>query len=132
MKETVEDLIPVGDYETLLNRIKWSERLNVLLFLSVLFVAFFAFVAVGVHTYQYEKRLQRQVNEFRQDVLAITGDQNLAIQDLNQLVSDRSWVSFQRLSIEQLNEFIHQHGYKGDSLTVTDAHALEADGVGGK
>ena len=132
MKETVEDLIPVGDYETLLNRIKWSERLNVLLFLSVLSVAFFAFVAIGVHTFQYEKRLQQNVKAFKQDVLAITGDQNLAIQDLNRVVLDRSWVSFQRLSIEQLNEFIHQHGYEGDALTVTDVHALAADGVGGK
>ena len=58
------DWIPIGNYESLIKRIKWSERLNLILFFSVLLVSFGAFIAIGAHTYQYEMRLEQTVKTF--------------------------------------------------------------------
>jgi len=129
MEEEIEDLIPIGDYQTLLKRIQRSERLNSILFFSILIVSFVAFIAVGIHTYRFEKRLQRAVGEFQRDVLVVTANQNAAIQDLNRVVLNRDWINYQRLSLKQLQNFYE--------LTEIDSISLgkngeTTDGVGGK
>jgi hypothetical protein len=130
MEEIIEDLIPVQEYDHLIKRIKWSERLNVLLFFSILLVSFLAVAAVGVHTYQYEKRLHLAFKDFKTDVLALTGDQNIAIGNLNRVVADRNWVNFQRVSLEQLKGFCDLRD--GDPKHVIVMSTPEEDGVGGK
>jgi hypothetical protein len=129
MEEVIEDLIPVGEYERLIRRIKWSERLNVLLFFSILLVSFLAVLAVGVHTYQYEKKLHLAFSEFKTDVLALTGDQNIAIRNLNRVVADRNWVNFQRVSLEQLKGFCDLRDGDPEKVVVM---SLQKDGIGGK
>lgn len=104
-EDGIEELIPATELKALEQRIKWSSRLNVLLFFCVICASVFAFVAVGAHTYQYEQRLDRTVKEFKKDILALTGQQNIAINDLNRLVLDRDWINYQRLSLKQLQAF---------------------------
>jgi hypothetical protein len=130
MEEKIEDLIPVRDYDGLMKKLKWSERLNVLLFLSILVAVFFTFIAIGLHTYQYEKRLDQSLNEFKEDVLALTGDQNLAIRDLNSVVRDRNWINFQRMSLEQLQGFCDLR--EDDPTEIIVINLEEKEGLGGK
>jgi hypothetical protein len=130
MEEIIEDLIPVRDYDGLMKKLKWSERLNVLLFFSILCALFLAFVAIGAHTYQYEKRLDQSLQAFKEDVLALTGDQNLAIRDLNSVVRDRNWINFQRISLEQLQGFCDLR--EDDPTEIIVINSDEKEGVGGK
>ncbi len=131
MEEIVEDLIPIGDYESLIKRIKWSERLNILLFMGVLFVSFLAFIAIGAHTYRYEKRLHQAVKGFKNDVMALTMAQNAAINDLNRVVLDKTWINFQRISLEQLQDFsnLRDYGKKPEPAMVISTG--DGEGVGG-
>jgi hypothetical protein len=124
------DWIPIGDYESLIKRIKWSERLNLVLFMAVLVVAFGAFIAVGAHTYQYEKRLGETVKTFKEDLLAVTGDQNIAINELNKVVLDRNWVNYQRVTLEQLKGFCDLRDEDPEAIVIENSKGDE--GVGGK
>ena len=132
MEEMVEDLIPIGEYDSLIKRIKWSERFNILLCVTVLFVTFMAFIAIGAHTYRYEKRLHQAVEGFKNDVMALTVAQNAAISDLNRVVLDKTWINFQRISLEQLQDFstLSDYGKKPEPVMVISAGDVE--GVGGK
>ena len=131
MKSRIEgDWIPIGNYEKLINRIKWSERLNLILFVCVLFVSFGAFIAIGAHTYQYEKRLEQTVSGFKDDILAITGDQNIAIGNLNRIVLDRNWINYQRVTLEQLKDFSDLRNENLRSNIIVDG--TREEGVGGK
>lgn len=130
MEEIVEDLVPVDEYNLLMKKLERSERLNVLLFLSILCALFLACLAIGTHTYQYEKRLERSLKEFKQDVLALTGDQNRAIHDLNSVVLDRNWVNFQRMSLEQLQGFCDLREDDPTEIMVINFEGKE--GLGGK
>ena len=132
MEEIVEDLIPIGDYDSLIKRIKWSERLNIFLFITVLFISFMAFIAIGAHTFRYEKRLHQAVNGFKNDVMALTVAQNAAISDLNRVVLDKTWINFQRISLEQLQDFssLLDYGKKPEPVMVISTGDVE--GVGGK
>lgn len=129
MEEAIEDLVPIGEYETLIKRIQRSERLNTILFFSILAVTFLGFITVGIHTYRYEKRIHGIVNEFKRDVLVVAANQNAAIQDLNQVVLNRDWINYQRLSLEQLQKFYELTEL--DSTTIGDTGRSNA-GVGGK
>jgi hypothetical protein len=131
MKSRIEgDWIPIGNYEKLIKRIKWSERLNLILFLSVLLISFGSFITIGAHTYHYEVRLEQTVNTFKDDILAITGDQNIAIRNLNNIVSDRNWINFQRVTLEQLKDFSDLRYEDPDMIIPVDGKTQE--GVGGK
>ena len=131
MKSRIEgDWIPIGNYEKLIKRVKWSERLNLILFLSVLLISFGAFLAIGAHTYHYEVRLEQTVKMFKDDILAITGDQNIAIGDLNKIVSDRNWINFQRVTLEQLKDFCDLRDQDSDTIITVDE--TNEEGVGGK
>jgi hypothetical protein len=124
------DWIPIGNYESLIKRIKWSERLNLILFFSVLLVSFGAFIAIGAHTYQYEMRLEQTVKTFKEDVLAVTGDQNIAIGELNRVVLDRDWITYQRVTLEQLKDFCDLRDEELDTILIVDESSDES--VGGK
>jgi hypothetical protein len=128
--QTDGDWIPIGNYETLIKRIKWTERLNLVLFVTVLLVSFGAFIAIGAHTYQYEKRLDHAVKTFKEDVLAVTGDQNIAINELNRVVLDRDWVNYQRVTLEQLKGFCDLR--EEDPKTIVIVNSKDENGVGGK
>jgi len=128
MEGEIEDVIPVGEYEMLMKRIRRSERLNSLLFFSIMAVTFLAFIAIGLHTYRYEKRLQRVVSEFKRDVQVVAANQNAAIQDLNQVVLNRDWINYQRLSLKQLQNFYELTDFEAVSF---GEHA-QNNGVGGK
>ena len=130
MDEIKEDLIPVRDYDRLIERIEKSERLNGVLFYSMLLVSVFVFFAIAVNTYQYEKRLDQSVREFRQNVLALTGDQNIAIEKLNRIVLDRNWITFQRMSLEQLKTFYNLR--EGETVKVIVVGVDKEKGAGGK
>jgi lipopolysaccharide export LptBFGC system permease protein LptF len=134
MREYVEDLVPVEDYESLLRRVKWSEKLNVILFMTVLFVSFFSFVVIGFHTYQYENRIDRSLRQFKAEILSLTGDQNSAIYDLNQIVTDKKWITFQRLSAEQLQDFFEmiEDSRDLDDIYIANSPEKNKEGVGGK
>ena len=132
MEEMIEDLIPIGEYDSLIKRIKWSERLNILLCVTIIFVTFIAFIAIGAHTYQYEKRLHQAVEGFKNDVMALTMVQNAAISDLNQVVLDKTWINFQRISLEQLQDFSNLSDYGKKPEPVMMISAGDTDGVGGK
>lgn len=124
-----EELMKISDYENLLKRIEWSEKLNLLLSLGVLFIAFSAIVAIGMHTDRYERRLQNAVKEFEADVLALTGDQNIAIRELSKLVLDRDWVNYQRLSLKQLQHFCELRDH--DPKQTRAASPKRKNGLGG-
>ena len=124
------DWIPIGNYESLIKRVKWAERLNLVLFTCVLLVSFSAFIAIGAHTYQYEKRLEQTVKVFKEDVLAVTGDQNIAIGELNRVVLDRDWVNYQRVTLEQLKGFCDLRD--DDPETVVIVGSKSDKGIGGK
>ena len=131
MKSRIDgDWIPIGNYEKLIKRIKWSERLNLILFISVLLVSFGAFIAIGAHTYQYELRLEQTVKSFKDDMLAITGDQNIAIGHLNRIVLDRNWINYQRVTLEQLKDFSDLREEDSDTNLIVDG--TDEAGVGGK
>ena len=130
MEEIVEDLIPVRDYDRLIKRIENSERLNAVLFYSMLLVAVFAIIAISANTYQFEKRIHQTIEEFRDDVLALTSHQNIAIDDLNRIVLDRNWITFQRMSLEQLQGFCNLRD--GEPMKVIVVGADKKKGAGGK
>ena len=130
MDEIKEELIPVRDYDRLIERIEKSERLNGVLFYSMLLVSVFVFFAIAVNTYQFEKRLDQSVREFRQNVLALTGDQNIAIEKLNRIVLDRNWITFQRMSLEQLKTFYNLR--EGETVKVIVVGVDKKKGAGGK
>ena len=130
MDEIKEELIPVRDYDRLIERIEKSERLNGVLFYSMLLVSVFVFFAIAVNTYQFEKRLDQSVREFRQNVLALTGDQNIAIEKLNRIVLDRNWITFQRMSLEQLKTFYNLR--EGETVKVIVVGVDKEKGAGGK
>ena len=131
MKSRIDgDWIPIGNYEKLIKRIKWSERLNLILFISVLLVSFGAFIAIGAHTYQYELRLEQTVKSFKDDMLAITGDQNISIGHLNRIVLDRNWINYQRVTLEQLKDFSDLREEDSDTNLIVDG--TDEAGVGGK
>lgn len=54
--------------------------------LSVLFMVFIGYVANGIHTHNYEKRMTEEMKQFKWDVQIFTGKQLEAIKGLNQLV----------------------------------------------
>lgn len=124
------DWIPIGNYEALIKRIKWAERLNLVLFVTLLLVSFGAFVAIGAHTYQYEKRLEHAVKTFKEDMVAVTGDQNIAIGELSRVVLDRNWINYQRVTLEQLKGFCDLRDE--DPETIVIVNSKNDNGVGGK
>ena len=131
MRKRVEgDWIPVGNYENLVKRIRWSERLNLVLFITVLLISFGAFIAIGAHTYRYEKRLGHIVKTFKKDVLAITGDQNITIDELNRIVLDRDWINYQRVTLEQLKDFCDLRDEDPEMIVIQSSERDK--GVGGK
>jgi hypothetical protein len=130
MEEIVEDLIPVREYDRLIKRIESSERLNAVLFYSMLLVAVFAIIAISANTYQFERRIHQTIEEFRDDVLALTSHQNIAIDDLNRIVLDRNWITFQRMSLEQLQGFCNLRD--GEPMKVIVVGADNKKGAGGK
>jgi len=130
MDEIKEDLIPVRDYDRLVERIEKSERLNGVLFYSMLLISVLVFIAIAVNTFQYEKRLDQTVKEFKQNVLTLTGDQNIAIDELNRIVLDRNWITFQRMSLEQLKTFYNLRD--GEAVKVIIVGADRNKGAGGK
>ena len=131
MQKRIEgDWIPIGNYEGLLKRIKWSERLNLILLLTVLLISLGAFVAIGAHTYQYEKRLEAALKNFKEDVMLVTNDQNIAIRELNEVVLDRNWVNYQRVTLEQLKGFCDLRDEDPETIVIVNSES--DDGMGGK
>ena len=131
MQKRIEgDWVPIGNYESLLKRIKWSERLNLILFSTVLLVSFGAFVAIGAHTYQYEKHLEAAVKTFKEDLMLVTNDQNIAIRELNEVVLDRNWVNYQRVTLEQVKGFGDLRDEDPEAIVIVNGESDK--GVGGK
>lgn len=129
MEDGIEEVIPIGEYETLMKRIQRSERLNGILFFSILIVTFLGIVAIGVHTYRYENQVHQLVKEFKRDVAIVVANQNAAIGDLNQVVLNRDWLNYQRLSLEQLQDFYELA--ETDTTEFSD-FGNPKEGVGGK
>ena len=129
-KQIDGDWIPVGNYKNLVKRVRWAERLNLVLFVTVLLISFGAFVAIGAHTYRYEKRLDQTVKTFKKDILSITGDQNIAIDELKRIVLDRNWIKYQRMTLEQLKGFCDLRDEDPEMFVILNGE--EDKGVGGK
>ena len=64
--------------------------------------------------------------------MALTVAQNAAISDLNRVVLDKTWINFQRISLEQLQDFssLLDYGKKPEPVMVISSGDVE--GVGGK
>jgi glutaredoxin-related protein len=62
-------------------------------------------------------------------VLALTGDQNIAIRELSKLVLDRDWVNYQRLSLKQLQHFCELRDH--DPKQTRAASPKRKNGLGG-
>ncbi len=72
----------------------------------------------------------KTVKTFKEDVLAVTGDQNIAIGELNRVVLDRNWVNYQRVTLEQLEGFCDLRDE--DPETIVLINSQSDNGVGGK
>jgi hypothetical protein len=129
MEGGIEEVVPIGEYETLMKRIQRSERLNGILFFSILVVTFLGFITIGIHTYRYERQVFQLVKEFKRDVAVVVANQNAAIGDLNQVVLNRDWLNYQRLSLEQLQDFYELA--EADTTELSDVGNPKV-GVGGK